>query len=42
MEVGAHSISLRFKNYEDNFIWMFTRVNRLVYNEERGFSGGIR
>lgn len=36
MEVGAFSVSCRFKNYEDNLVWMYTGVYGPVLNEERG------
>lgn len=33
MELGAFSVSYRFKNCKDNFIWMFT--DGLVLAKER-------
>ena len=35
MELGAFSISCRFKNCEDNFVYMFTRVYGPVLAKER-------
>lgn len=35
MELGAFLVSCRFRNCEDNFIWMFTGVYDHVLVEER-------
>ena len=37
MEVGQFSISCRFRNVEDGFVWMFTRVYGPFSREERGW-----
>ena len=35
MELGAFSVSCRFRNCEDNFVWMFTGVYGPILVEER-------
>lgn len=35
VELGMHSLSCKFKNCDDNFIWMFTRVYEPVSNIDR-------
>lgn len=38
MEVGKFSISCRFKNYEDDFCWIFTGVySPMLRGEREGF-----
>ena len=35
MELRAFSISCHFRNYVDNFVWMFSRVYVPILAEER-------
>ena len=43
MEVGQFSITCRFKNYKDGFLWIFTGVySPYLEEKQRKFLGGAR